>query len=47
MQYIVVTSIHTTLDIVFPPVYRSSPAQRLAKQRKKARILWLFHQTGS
>tara|TARA_B110000467_G_scaffold149071_1_gene155420 strand:+ start:140 stop:427 length:288 start_codon:yes stop_codon:yes gene_type:complete len=47
MQYIVVISIHTTLDIVFPAVYRSSHAQRLAKQRKKARFLPLFRQTGS
>lgn len=47
MQYIVVVSIHTTLDIVFPPVYRSSRAQRLAKQREKARFLRLFPQTGS
>jgi len=47
MQYIVVSSIHTTPDIVFPAVFRSSRAQRLAKQRKKARFLGLFRQTGS
>ena len=47
MQYIVVLSIHTTPDIVFSAVYRSSRAQRLAKQRKKARFLRLFRQTGS
>ena len=47
MQYIVVLPIHTTPDIVFPAVFRSSRAQRLAKQRKKARFLGLFRQTGS
>jgi hypothetical protein len=47
MQYIVVISIHTTPDIVFSALYRSSRAQRLAKQRKKARFLRLFRQTGS
>jgi hypothetical protein len=47
MQYLVVLSIHTTPDIVFPAVFRSSRAQRLAKQRKKARFLGLFRQTGS
>jgi hypothetical protein len=47
MQYIVVLPFQKTLHIVFPVVFRSSRAQRLVKQRKKARFLGVFRQTGS